>query len=118
MNRTNAIPKTTETAIRSSVGAMCVPLGIPQPNIDAGLAALFKELVGDGPTKLLDLPKGRCSAERAAVLLGVNRRTLANYAKRGLLTAIYTGANGQRARGYTGESVAALLEGKAKVAAA
>lgn len=115
----NTLPKTTEAAIRSSVCAMTLPLGIPQKNIDTALSALFKELVGEGLLSSLgNLPKGRCSAERAAALLGVNKRTLSNYAKRGLLVAIYSGASGQRARGYTGESVAALLEGKAKVAAA
>ena len=50
--------------------------------------------------------------KEVAQLLGKSRRTVTAYAKRGLLTPIYSGASGERAQGYTGESVAALLSGK------
>ena len=44
--------------------------------------------------------------------LGVGNGYKQVLVKRGLLTPIYSGANGKRAQAYTGESVHALLAGK------
>lgn len=51
--------------------------------------------------------------ERVGELVGRDRHTLANWAKRGLLVAVRTGAGGKRITGYTASSVRALLAGKA-----
>jgi len=51
--------------------------------------------------------------ETGRLLGGRDRHTLANWAKRGLLHAVRTGAGGKRITGYTASSVRALLAGKA-----
>ena len=51
--------------------------------------------------------------ERVGELVGRDRHTLANWAKRGLLVAVRTGADGKRITGFTASSVRALLAGKA-----
>ena len=61
-------------------------------------------------------PPRAYTREQVAALLGVNRRTITGYARRGLLVPIYSGAGSKRAQAYTGESVAALLAGKATAA--
>ena len=50
--------------------------------------------------------------ERVGELTGRDRHTLANWAKRGLLVAVRTGAGGKRITGFTASSVRALLAGK------
>ena len=52
--------------------------------------------------------------EEAKRLLGVSRQTLAHYRRNGLLVPVLT-CGGGRSRGFTRESVAALLEGRAEV---
>lgn len=51
--------------------------------------------------------------ETGRLLGGRDRHTLANWAKRGLLRAVRTGADGKRITGYVASSVRALLAGKA-----
>ena len=99
---------TTENAIK----AICAA----DPSISAAqVKAAIAELSGNGVQEMRGEPPPRAyTPAQVAELLGKSRRTVTAYAKRGLLTPIYSGASGERAQGYTGESVAALLSGKAK----
>ena len=54
------------------------------------------------------------SIEETANLLGVSRRTVRAYARRGLLVPIRAGSKGERAHAYTGASVEKLLKGGAE----
>lgn len=84
------------------------------PTINAAQTkGALAELNGEGIRELQgETPSPSFSREQVAALMGVNRKTVTGYAKRGLLVPIYSGAGGKRAQGYTGESVAALLSGK------
>ena len=83
---------------------------ITEEQIKAALAALDGEKGGMQASEPL---RRACTREQVATLMGVTRKTVTGYAKRGLLVPLYTGAGGKRAQAYTGESVAALLSGKA-----
>ncbi len=100
--------KQTEDAIR----AICATdPTITHTQIKAALA----ELSGNGLREMRGEPPPRAyTVAQTSALTGKSRRTLCDYARRGLLTPIYSGAKGARAQGYTGESVAALLSGKVK----
>ena len=77
--------------------------------IDAAIAKL------DGRDIIHGEPPPRAyTREQVAALLGRSRRTVTMYARRGLLVPLFTGRDGKRAQAYTGESVAALLNGTAK----
>jgi len=79
----------------------------------AQLKAALAELDGEGIREMQGVPPPRAySRAQVATLLGVNPKAVTLYAKRGLLTPIYSGANGKRAQAYSGESVHALLAGK------
>lgn len=95
-----------------AVKAICAA----DPSINAAqIKAALAELSGDGVREMRSEPPPRAfSVAQVAALTGKSRRTISLYAKRGLLTPIYSGATGKRAQAYTGESVAALLSGKAK----
>lgn len=98
--------RSTETALR----AICAA----DPSVNASqMKAALAELSGKGVREVVGEPPPRAyTRQQVAALLGVNRKTITGYAKRGLLIPIYSGASGKRAQGYTGESVAALLSGK------
>ena len=97
--------KSTKDAVRAICAA---DLSITATQIKAALV----ELDGEGIREVVGEPPPRAyTREQVAALLGVNRRTVTNYARRGLLVPIYSGAGGKRAQSYTGESVAALLAG-------
>ena len=99
--------KTTLDAVRSICYA--------DPSITAAqIKSALSELSGDGVREMRSEPPPRAfSVAQVAALTGKSRRTISLYAKRGLLTPIYSGATGKRAQAYTGESVTALLSGKA-----
>ncbi len=84
------------------------------PTINAAQTkGALAELNGEGIREMMGEPPTRAyTREQVAALLGVNRKTVTSYARRGLLVPIYSGASGLRAQGYTGESVATLLSGK------
>ena len=86
------------------------------PSITAAqMKAGIAEMYGKGVREMQGEPPPRAyTPAQVAELLGKSRRTISAYARRGLLTPIYSGETGARAQGYTGESVAALLSGKAK----
>ena len=94
---------------RDAVKAICAA----DPSINAAqVKAALAELDGEGIREVVGEPPLRAyTREQVAALLGVNRKTITGYAKRGLLVPIYSGAGGKRAQAYTGESVAALLSG-------
>jgi hypothetical protein len=95
-----------------AVKAICAA----DPSINAAqVKAAIAELSGDGVREMRGEPPPRAfSVAQVAELTGKSRRTISLYARRGLLTPIYSGATGKRAQAYTGESVAALLSGKAR----
>lgn len=95
-----------------AVKAICAA----DPSINAAqVKAAIAELSGEGVREMRGDPLPRAySVAQVAELTGKSRRTISLYAKRGLLTPIYSGATGKRAQAYTGASVAALLSGKAK----
>ena len=99
---------TTHEAIK----AICAA----DPSVSAAqVKAALAELSGKGIREMQGEPPPRAyTPAQVAELLGKSRRTISAYARRGLLTPIYSGETGARAQGYTGESVAALLSGKAK----
>ena len=95
--------KTTETAVRAICAAD--PTLTPE-QIDAAITALTNKPKQTAPRAY--------SAKEAAGLLGVSRRTVRAYARRGLLTPIRAGSKGARAHAYTGASVEKLLSGGAE----
>ena len=99
---------TTHEAIK----AICAA----DPSVSAAqVKAALAELSGKGIREMQGEPPPRAyTPAQVAELLGKSRRTISAYARRGLLTPIYSGETGARAQGYTGESVAALLSGRAK----
>ena len=98
---------TTENAIK----AICAA----DPSISAAqVKAALADLSGKGVQEIQGEPPPRAyTPAQVAALLGKSRRTVTLYARRGLLTPIYSGESGKRAQGYTGQSVAALLSGEA-----
>ena len=98
--------KSTKDAVR----AICAT----DPSITAvQVKAALAELDGEGVREVTGTPPPRSySGEQVAALLDVSRKCVTNYAKRGLLVPIYSGAQSKRATRYTGASVAALLDGK------
>ena len=98
--------KSTKDAVR----AICAT----DPSINpAQVKAALAELDGEGIREMIGEPPPRAfNREQVATLLGVSRKTITGYARRGLLVPIYSGAGALRAQGYTGESVQALLEGR------
>lgn len=99
--------KSTKEAVR----AVCAT----DPSITAAqINAALAELDGEGIREVTGTPPPRSySGEQVAALLGVTRKCVTHYARRGLLVPIYSGAQSKRATRYTGESVAAFLNGKA-----
>ena len=100
--------KTTRDAVKAICNA--------DPSVTAAqVQAALADLEGEGIREVLSPSK---PIERAynraqvAALLGVSVKTVGSYVRRGLLTKILPGANGERATGYTGESVRKLLEGR------
>lgn len=95
---------------RDAVKAICAA----DPSINAAqINAAIAELSGEGVREMQGEPPPRAyTRAQVAALLGVNPKAVTSYAKRGLLTPIYSGANGKRAQAYAGESVHALLAGK------
>lgn len=90
-------------------------IGATDPSISADQLkeALFV-LDGKGVRAVTGTPPPRSySGTQVAALMGVSRKCVTNYAKRGLLVPIYSGAQSKRAMRYSGESVATLLSGKA-----
>ena len=102
--------KSTQDAIK----AICAA----DPSINAAqVKAALAELSGEGIREMQGEPPPRAySRKQVSALLNVSTRTITQYARRGLLRPIYSGAGGKRAQFYTGESVTALLSGKATVA--
>ena len=96
---------------KDAVKAICAA----DPSITATqIKAALAELDGEGVREVVGEPPPRAyTREQVAALLGVNRKTITGYAKRGLLVPIYSGASRLRAQSYTGASVSALLAGKA-----
>ena len=99
---------------KSAVMAICAA----DPSINAAqVKAALAELDGEGVREMQGEPPPRSySPAQVAALLGVSRRTVGAYRRRGLLTPLYTGANGKRTRAYSGASVAALLSGETTAA--
>ena len=95
-----------------AVKAICAA----DPSITAAqIKSALLELSGEGIREMRGEPPPRAySVAQVAELTGKSRRTISLYARRGLLTPIYSGATGKRAQAYTGESVTALLSGKAR----
>ena len=98
--------KSTKDAVRAICSA--------DPSVNAAqLRAALAELDGEGVRGVVGEPPARAyNREQVAALLGVSTKAVTKYAARGLLVAIYSGADGKRAQRYTGESVAALLAGR------
>ena len=98
-------------ATKDAVRAICAA----DPSITiAQVKAALAELSGEGIREMQGEPPPRAyTREQVAALLGRSRRTVTMYARRGLLVPLYTGRDGKRAQAYTGESVAALLNGTA-----
>ena len=103
--------KSTKEAVR----AICAA----DPTINAvQIKAALAELDGEGVREVTgETPPRSYSPEQVSQLLGVSRKLGAQCARGGLLAPICTGKQGKRARRYTGASVAAFLDGKAKEAA-
>lgn len=96
---------------RDAIKAICAA----DPTITAAqVQGALSELEGEGVRQVLDAPPIERAYNRSqiAALLGVSVKTVGSYIRRGLLTRICPGANGERATGYTGESVRKLLEGR------
>ena len=96
---------------RDAIKAICNA----DPSVTAAqVQAALSELEGEGVRQVLDgKPIERAyNRSQIAALLGVSVKTVGDYVRRGLLTKILPGANGERATGYTGESVRKLLEGR------
>ena len=96
---------------KDAIEAICAA----DPSINAAqVKAALAELDGEGIREMQGEPPPRSfSPAQVAALLGVSRRTVGTYCRRGLLRPISSGATGKRAQRYSGESVAALLSGKA-----
>ena len=99
-------------ATKEAVRAICAT----DPSITAvQIKAALAELDGEGVREVTGTPPPRSySGAQVAALLGVSRKCVTNYARRGLLVPIYSGAQSKRATRYTGASVASLLDGKTK----
>lgn len=99
---------------RDAVKAICAA----DPSVNAAqIKAALAELDGEGIREMQGEPPLRAySRKQVAALLGVNPKAVSNYARRGLLTPIYSGARCKRAQAFTGESVQALLEGRTATA--
>ena len=95
---------------RDAIAAVCRS----DPSITAAqVKAALAELDGEGIREVIGEPPPRAfTREQVGALLGVSRKTVTGYARRGLLVPIYSGAGGKRAQAYTGESVNALLTGQ------
>ena len=80
--------------------------------IRAGLSALRGETAAG---IAVDVPTDRAlTREQVAEILGVKPHTVSDYARKGIIKAFRFGAKGRKAKGYSAESVRALLErGKA-----
>ena len=103
-------------ATKDAVKAICAA----DPSINAAqVKAVLAELDGEGIREMQGEPPPRSfNRAQVAALLNVCTRTITQYARRGLLTPLYTGKDGKRAQAYTGERVAALLNGKATMGGA
>ena len=97
-------------SIMDAVRALCAT----DPSINAAqVKAALAELNGKGIHEMQGEPPSRAyTRAQVAALLGVSRKSITAYARRGLLVPIYSGTNAKRAQAYSGESVAALLSGK------
>ena len=100
--------KSTREAVRAILAL--------DPSVTAvQVRAALAELDGEGVREVTgETPPRSYSPEQVSQLLGVSRKCITNYARRGLLVPIYSGEQSKRATRYTGASVALLLDGKAK----
>lgn len=98
--------KSTKEAVKAICNA--------DPSITAAqVQAALAELEGEGIRQVLDSPpvERLYNRRQVAALMGVSVKTVGGYVRRGLLKRVCSGANGERATGYTGESVRKLLSG-------
>ena len=97
---------------REAIKAICAT----DPSITAEqVKAALAELEGEGVRYVMGESAERAyTREQVAALFGCAPKTITNYAKRGLLTPIFSGRQGLRAQAYTGASVRTLLDGKGK----
>lgn len=96
--------QSTKDALRAIVGA--------DPTLPDETKESWRKAIaaGEAPRAEATIPRMVSHAE-AKKLLGVSRQTLGRYARSGLLTRVKT-CGGGRSRGYSFESVRALLEGR------
>ena len=94
---------------RDAIAAICAA----DPSVTAlHVKAALAELDGEGVRCVMTEPAERAyTREQVAALLHRNPKTVSRYARQGLLTPIFGGADGKRATGYSGSSVKALLAG-------
>ena len=85
---------------------------ITADQLKAGIAGLKGDTACLTKMEAATPPAPTFSRNEVARLLHVHPQQVRHYANRGLLTPVYTGVRGLRARCYTGESVKALLEGR------
>ncbi len=101
-------------AMKSTIAIINAALAADPSVSDDQRKGIAADLNGTGTKGICGEPPPRAyTREQVALLMGVNRKTITAYSRRGLLVPIYSGAGGKRAQAYTGESVAALLSGKA-----
>ena len=105
----------TRDAIRATIKAVsALDPSVSASQVTTAVSAAIAALSGEGLRETHgESPPRAYSPAQVAELLGRSRRTVTLYARRGLLVPIYSGETGARAQGYTGESVAALLSGRA-----
>lgn len=96
----------TKDALRAILGA--------DPTIPDETKETWRKAIAADTPPSADAPVPRMvSHAEAGKLLGVTRQTLGRYVRSGLLARVKT-CGGGRSRGYTLESVHALLEGRAE----
>ena len=96
----------TKEALRAILGA--------DPTLSDETKENWRKAIADGNPPRAEAPIPRMvSHAEAGKLLGVTRQTLGRYVRSGLLARVKT-CGGGRSRGYTLESVHALLEGRAE----
>jgi hypothetical protein len=96
--------KATQTAMIALLGADAT---ITAQEMDAWTRAIRSGTPNAAAPQLRPV----VTVTEAMRLLGVTRQTVSRYARNGLLVRVKS-CGGERSRGYTGESVSALLAGK------
>ena len=110
---TTPLPKATRDALLVTATAMLAPFR-PQGDIDRAVDALLAALDGEAVTASTRQPSDRVlSAKEVAALLHRSTKTVRTLARRGLIRRVHMGA-GQRAGGYSLQSINAFLNGKAE----